>query len=428
MIPRRYLIVLATFSLSVLLYVDRACISTAKDPVIQTLSQTDARWLDKEWAEKRWGWIMAAFAFGYALLQTPSGALADRLGARKILTTVVTAWSAFTGMTAAAWNLTSMMVIRFLFGAGEAGAFPGMARVVYSWIPVKERGLVKGINFSGSRIGAAVTMPFLPWLIATLGWRESFCLLMVVGFVWSLVWWFWFRDEPADKHGVSAKELEHILKTRQQATVDTAPPKPLRLGALFGSANMWFVMGQYFASNFTFFFTLTWLYPYVKKTYNLDLVTAGFYAMAPLLAGALGNIASGAFVDFLYRHTSRTLSRRLPAIIGFSLAAIGLAMSVGQETAVSAVAWLSLAVFGADMTLSPSWSLCIDIGGKHAGAVSGTMNMAGNLGSAVVGLVFPYLIIAYGPRGFFWVGAALNVVGIVLWLLASPERKLEDAA
>ena len=93
MIPTRYLIVLATFSLSVLLYVDRACISTAKDPVIQTLGQTDARWLDKEWAEKRWGWIMAAFAFGYALFQTPSGALADRLGARKILTTVVTAWS-----------------------------------------------------------------------------------------------------------------------------------------------------------------------------------------------------------------------------------------------------------------------------------------------------------------------------------------------
>jgi ACS family glucarate transporter-like MFS transporter len=115
-------------------------------------------------------------------------------------------------------------------------------------------------------------------------------------------------------------------------------------------------------------------------------------------------------------------------MIGFSLAAIGLAMSVGQETAVSAVAWLSLAVFGADMTLSPSWSLCIDIGGKHAGAVSGTMNMAGNLGSAVVGLVFPYLIIAYGPRGFFWAGAALNVVAIGLWLFASPERKLEDAA
>jgi len=428
MLPRRYLIVLATFCLSVLLYVDRACISTAKDPIIQTLAQTDARWLDADWASKHWGWIMAAFAFGYALLQTPSGALADRLGARRILTTVVTAWSIFTGLTAAAWNLGSMMVIRFLFGAGEAGAFPGMARVVYSWIPVNERGLVKGINFSGSRIGAAVTMPILPWLITSLGWKQSFLLLMAIGFGWSLLWWFWFRDEPAAMQGMKPKELQYILQNRQQSSTDTAPPKPLHVGELLGSGNMWLVMGQYFASNFTFFFTLTWLYPYVKKTYSLSPVEAGFCAMAPLLAGAAGNIFSGWFVDLLYKRGKHVLSRRLPAMAGFALAAIGLVMSVNQAEVWPAVAWLCVAIFGADMTLSPSWSLCIDIGGKHAGAVSGTMNMAGNLGSAFVGLVFPYLVIQYGPKGFFFAGALLNLLAIGLWFLVSPNRKIQETA
>jgi len=428
MIARRYLIILATFSLSVLLYVDRACISTAKEPIIAALSQTDSQWLNKEWAEKHWGWIMAAFAFGYALFQTPSGAFADRLGARRTLATVVTLWSIFTGLTAAAWNLTSMMAVRFLFGAGEAGAFPGMARVVYSWIPVNERGLVKGINFSGSRIGAAVTMPILPWMIATLGWRESFLLLMAAGFCWALGWWFWFRDEPADHSGIPPQELDFILKNRQQAGGGDQPAQPLSLGTLFGSGNLWIIMGQYFCSNFTFFFCLTWLYPYVKKTYALTAVNAGFYAMAPLLAGAAGNIFSGWLVDQLYKSGHLAISRRVPAMIGFALAALGMVLSVGQETALGAVLWLSLAVFGADMTLSPSWSLCIDIGGKNAGAVSGTMNMAGNLGAAFVGLVFPYLLIAYGPKGFFYVGAALNVLALGLWLLARPDRKIEEPA
>jgi ACS family glucarate transporter-like MFS transporter len=428
MLARRYLIILATFSLSILLYVDRACISTAKEPIIAALAQADSQWLNKEWAEKRWGWIMAAFAFGYALFQTPSGAFADRLGARRTLATVVTLWSIFTGLTAAAWNLTTMMVVRFFFGAGEAGAFPGMARVVYSWIPVNERGLVKGINFSGSRIGAAVTMPILPWMITTLGWRESFLILMVIGFGWSLAWWFWFRDEPADHPGIPPTELEFILANRQQAGGDGQPARPLSLRTLFGSANLWVIMGQYFCSNFTFFFCLTWLYPYVKKTYALTAVNAGFYSMAPLLAGAVGNIFSGWLVDQLYKAGHPSASRRVPAMIGFALAATGMVMSVGQGTALGAVLWLSLAVFGADMTLSPSWSLCIDIGGKNAGAVSGTMNMAGNLGAAFVGLIFPYLLIAYGPKGFFYVGAALNVLALGLWLLARRDRPIEEPA
>src|SRR5688572_1170936 len=131
-VPRRAWVVGATFLLAFLLYVDRVCISTAKAPIVAELELSDAQF----------GWVLSAFAFGYALLQSPSGALADRHGARKILAAVVTFWSLFTGLTAMAWNFASMLVVRFLFGAGEAGAFPGMARAVYSWIPVRERGLV----------------------------------------------------------------------------------------------------------------------------------------------------------------------------------------------------------------------------------------------------------------------------------------------
>ncbi len=417
MIPKRTILVLGTFLLSLLLYVDRTCISLAKEDVTKELGLTN----------EHWAWVLAAFAFGYALFQTPGGMMADRFGARVVLTTVVTVWSIFTGLTALAWNLTSLLLIRFLFGAGEAGAFPGMAKVVYSWIPIPERGLVKGINFSGSRFGAALAMPGIAWMIHLIGWKLSFVVLMITGFVWAYLWWRWFRDEPADHKGLSKHELDHILANRQQSnTGPTAPP--VKTLALFKSGNLWLMMVQYFASNFTFFFSLTWLYPFVKAKYNLTSVDAGFYAMAPLLAGAVGNIFSGWLVDALYRRGHASWSRKLPAIIGFTLAAIGMLMSADQATANGAVFWLSVAIFGADMTLSPSWSFCIDIGGKQAGAVSGTMNMAGNLGAAITALAFFYLpSTSQSNTAFFQAAAVLSGVAVVCWSLANRNKTITQS-
>ena len=146
------------------------------------------------------------------------------------------------------------------------------------------------------------------------------------------------------------------------------------------------------------------------------------------MGGAAGNIFSGWLVDSLYRSGRVTLSRKLPAIIGFVLAAVGMVMSLHQATAAGAVFWLTIAIFGADMTLSPSWSFCIDIGGKHAGAVSGTMNMAGNLGSAITALAFAYLPeSSKGNEAFFHTAAALSGVAIACWLLADPGRRINHA-
>lgn len=252
-------------------------------------------------------------------------------------------------MTAIAWNFSSMLVIRFLFGVGEAGAFPGIAKVVYAWIPVHERGLIKGINFSGSRIGAAVAMPLISGLIAGFGWKLTFCVLMFVGFAWSTFWWCWFRNDPSEHARISHEEREYILANRQQelpaksATNGGHVSQTTTVAILLSSTNLWLMMVQYFASNFTFFFSLSWLYPYVKDTYNLGAMGAGFAAMIPLLAGALGNVVSGALVDYLYRLGWNGWSRKLPAVIGFSLAALGMVMSLNQASVVGAVFWLSIA-------------------------------------------------------------------------------------
>jgi ACS family glucarate transporter-like MFS transporter len=401
------------FILALLLYVDRVCISVAKDAISSDLGLSD----------KAMGWVLSAFALGYALFQVPSGMMADRLGPRSVLTAIVSIWSAFTALTGLVWNFVSLLVVRFLFGAGEAGAFPGMSRVTFSWIPIRERGIVIGLNFSGSRLGAAFALPVVAWLITAFGWRNAFFILGAVGIGWALLWWLAFRDQPEDHPQLSAAEKAEIVAGRQQDEAGTSEKVPLR--ELLASQNMRIAIVQYFCSNFTFFFALTWLFPHLKETYQLNAMDAGWYAIAPFIAGACGNWISGALVDRIYSGGDWNRSRRLPAMIGFCLAAVGLVGSVFMSTPLSAVMMLSIAILGADMTLAPSWALCVDIGKKSAGTVSGTMNMAGNIGSFLTALAFPYLAAWTGSVNyFFYIAAFLNVIAMYLWSRTKADRGL----
>ena len=409
----RYILVGAMFILSLLLYIDRVCISVAKDAIGTDLGLSD----------KAMGWVLSAFALGYALFQVPSGMLADRFGPRVVLSAIVSIWSMFTAFTGMVWNLVSLIIIRFLFGAGEAGAFPSMSRVIFSWIPLKERGLVLGLNFSGSRLGAAFALPFVAWLITSFGWRISFFILGAIGIGYAFLWWIGFRNLPEEHPNLSDLEKEEIIAGRQAADEQTLEKIPLK--TLFRSNNMRIAVVQYFCSNFTFFFALTWLFPYLKETYALNTMEAGWYTIAPFIAGALGNWIAGILVDNIYAKGNWNRSRSLPAMIGFGLAAIGLIGSIFMASPLTAVLMLSLAILGADMTLSPSWSLCVDIGKRNSGTVSGTMNMAGNIGSFLTALAFPYLMAWTGTADlFFYVAGALNVLALFLWSRTKANQGL----
>lgn len=409
----RYVLVIAMFILSLILYIDRVCISVAKDAIGADLGLND----------KAMGWVLSAFALGYALFQVPSGMLADRFGPRVVLSGIVSIWSMFTAFTGMVWNFASLIIVRFLFGAGEAGAFPSMSRVIFSWIPIKERGFVLGFNFSGSRLGAAFALPLVAWIITSFGWRYSFFIMGLVGIGWAVLWWVGFRNLPEEHSKISDEEKQEILDGRQQVEDQVSDKVPLN--ALLKSKNMRIAIVQYFCSNFTFFFALTWFFPYIKETYSLNTMEAGWYTTAPFIAGAIGNLIAGFLVDKIYAEGKWNLSRSLPAMIGFSLAAIGLIGSVFMTTPLTAVIMLSLAIFGADMTLSPSWTLCVDIGKKNSGAVSGTMNMAGNIGSFLTALAFPYLMAWTGSTDyFFYIAGCLNIFAVILWYQTKANKGL----
>ena len=413
------------------MYIDRACISAAKDDICRDFS------LDYI----QWAWVMAAFTLGYALFQSPAGKCADIKGPRIVLTAIITLWSVFTALTSAAWNYLSMLSIRFLFGAGEAGAFPTFSKVVYKWFPISERGTIQGINFSGSRIGGAVAYPIVAALIAVVGWHASFVVFGLVGVLFAVICWVLFRDSPEESTLISEEEKAYIVANRQNDDAEKdkgAPVERLTLWQSLRSRNMRLAMFQYLGSNFTFYFTLTWMFPYLKESLSGTGTAASFWSMAPLLGGALGNWVSGLWVDKLYQRSGDlTLSRRLPAVIGFMLAAAGMILMTMVQSDLSKVVFLTIAIFGADMTLSPSWAFCIDIGKQNAGSVSGTMNMAGNLGAFISILTFGYMsegLIASGVNPaealsennlYFYICAALSTLSVFAWLLMNPKKAIE---
>lgn len=391
----RHWVVAGLFVLSLITYIDRAAISSAKDAMSADLGLSN----------QQMGAVFSAFALGYALAQIPCGWLADRFGPRLLLSAVVVVWSLLTALTGASASFTALLVIRFAFGIGEAGAFPGSARAFFNWLPAWEHGRANGLIFAASRIGAALAFPVMTWLLAHWGWRQSFYLLAVPGLLWGVGWYVLFRDQPAVPPAREAHQKENSSFSQ-----------------IFRIGRMPLVMAQYFAVNFTTFLCLTWMLPYLKQRYSLSAEDAALYAMIPLLLGATAQWATGTIVDRLYRSRYRHWSRRLPAILGFVISGVGVGALTLAADVQTAVVCFTVAAFGAEMTISPSWAFCMDIGGAKSGAVTGTMNMLGNIGSFTSANLFPLLSSESGATPYFLLVLGLNLMSAGFWFFLRPAH------
>ena len=348
----RWVVVAYLFLFSFLTIVDRVAISAAKGDIAADLGITDVTF----------GFVFGVFALGYALFQIPAGWCADRYGPRVFLTVIVVMWSLFTGLTGLAAGSAMLIAVRFLFGGAEAGIYPTASRAIYNWIPVQRRGAAQGLLFVGSRLGAAFGLSVVSFTIVNFGWRESFWGLGAIGAVLAAVWYGWFRDHPEQKTGVSASEIEFIRSGSGARTTQGTVKGGWRELLLSGNSGL--LMVQYFASNFTFFIAFSWLLPYLRSQYHLSATEAGAYASIPLYCGAFGNWFSGALVDAIYRRGHWRMSRLVPALAGFGVATVSLVAGASMPGVAGAVICFSLATFGVDMTLSPSWTACQDIAGS----------------------------------------------------------------
>ena len=368
------------------------------------------------------GWIFAAFRWGYAFFQIPGGWLGDRIGGRRALSLVVVWWSAFTSLTAFTWNAVSMGICRFFFGVGEAGAFPIATRSLSSWMLTTERGFAQGLTHAASRLGAALTPPLVVFLMLRFGWRAPFLLFGFLGVVWSGVWYWYYRDTPAEHRQTNLAE-RNLIENSIGFRVARAQAVPWR--RILGSSSMWTLSLMYFCYGYSIDIYLDWFPKYLNEHRGYNLTQMGFYASLPLLAGAAGDLLGGTISDRCARRFGNLkFARRTVAFIGFVIAAITIIPATYTSSSSASVLYSCAAVFGLEITVGVAWAIPLDIGGEYAGSIASVMNTFGNLGSAVSPVLLAYFVGFYGWNMPFMVCSALCVIGAVLSLGLDAGNKI----
>jgi MFS transporter, ACS family, glucarate transporter len=408
----RYWVIVFAISLAVIQYIDRVCISQASPSITKDLS------LSKE----KMGWVFGAFTLAYALFEIPTGYMGDKIGPRRVLMRVVLWWSFFTAASGMVWSWVSLVVTRFMFGAGEAGCFPNLTKAFDRWLPLRERIRAQGVMWMSARWGGAAT-PYLVFLVlGVVNWRTAFLLFGGLGVIWVVIFRAWYRDQPCDHKSVNAAEL---------ALLPPAPASPEdHLGMpwwkLVRSKSIWLLCGQYFACSYSWYFFITWFPTYLLEVHKFDLKQSALLAGLPLFVGGFGSIFGGWITPYAQQWLGgMSLTRRLTGVTGLVGAAGCLVGATFLHDPILAVVAIALASFFNDITMPASWTTCMDVGDRYVGTVSGTMNMMGNLGGFVSPIVLGYIVGRTGNWDLtFYVTAGLYLLGALCWWFLDPVTPL----
>lgn len=410
-------------TLAIITYVDRVCISQAAPAMQAELGLTKIQM----------GYAFTAFGWAYALFEIPGGWLGDRIGPRKVLMRVVSMWSIFTVLTGWAWNLGSLVVSRFFFGMGEAGCFPNITKSFANWFPTAERVKAQGILWLSARWGGAFTPLMVGWMLASGGegkfglglhYRWVFLIFGLLGMVWALSFYRWFRDYPKDHPSVSAAELAVIGETQHSG--DHSMP----WGKLLASRTVWMLWAQYFFMSYAWYFYITWFPTYLQEQFSgMGDMQRALLACVPLFFGGIGSILAGllsARLDVWLGSIART--RRWLGVLGMGAAGLMLLVSMQLHTPVASVLAIGLAALCSDLTMPGAWGACMDVGGRHTGALSGSMNMMGQVGGAIAPMAVPLVLAATNNNWTLNMGlfALSYFLGAICWAFINSDERLHE--
>jgi ACS family glucarate transporter-like MFS transporter len=460
----RYWVLAMLCSLAFLTYLDRICVMRVQGEIerdldLGRLTERDENRLreaglagniqsrakvSRDRATERMSWIFSAFLLGYMLCGVPGGRLGDRWGARVVIAGIVVWWSVFTALTGSVESvgkllfrepglpilLGGMVLVRFLFGCGEAGAYPNISRALGRWFPFRERASAQGAIWMASRCGGALAPSAIGALMAIAGgWHLAFWLLGLAGVLWAIFFHFWFRNRPEDKSSVNRAERELIRSAApaEGSIYDDAVSARVPWLTLVRSANLWALCLVSFCLSFCWYFFVTFLPKFLKEQYQIDYANSEILTGLPLLAGGIACLAGGRISDHLIRRTHRQRwGRSLLGITGCSAAALcALAATQLRSPGVS-IALICLAAAFQDVSLPCMWAVPVDIGGRYAGTVGGWMNSAGCLGGMLSPIVAAKVSSLSGWSAVFLLFAAVYVLGALAWWRVDASKPLVE--
>jgi len=439
-------------TLAVLTYLDRICISRVQEDIQRDLVLSNFQM----------GLVFSAFLWGYTLFEVPGGWMGDRWGSRRVLTRIVLWWSVFTALTgsvvAFAWNLGErlgignfvfflgdrhfavpviggffiLLMVRFLFGCGEAGAFPNLARVTGNWFPYRERAVAQGTIWMSARLGGAIAPFVIGRLTVAFGWRRAFWVLGAIGLVWAVWFAWWFRDRPEDKASCNQAERDLIRSGAGsfQANEAAGVHAPVPWRVLLFSPNVWALCLAAFCVSFGWYFYPTYQPRFFKEVHGISYENSEILTGLPFLCGAAGCILGGRLSDRLVRMVGRRWGRSLIGVFGFSGAGLCFLAAGLVPWAWLAVTLLSLACFVNDFAIPVIWAASADIGRRYSGTVAGFMNMVGGLGGMITPILISVLLDSLGGdtttrwKGVFLVLSTVWFLGASAWLMIDAGTPL----
>jgi MFS family permease len=413
----RYRVVALATTLAMVTYLDRACIATLAPGIMRDLGLTTVQM----------GYVFTIFQLAYALFEIPTARWADRKGTRLVVSRIVVWWSCLTAATGAASSYGVLLVVRGLFGAGEAGAWPCVARTFSRWIPRRERGTAQGIFFAGAHLVGGLTPALVGWLLLFRSWRWIFVLFGAVGLAWVGVWLAWFRNDPSEHPAVNAAELQAIVADRSPDAGHASGVAYWR--ALFASRNMMALAVMYVPNCMIFYFCITWLPTYLRQQHGFEAASLGLFAGLPLIVSMPGDLLGGIVTDRLVARYGLRWGRCGLGAAAYVIAGAALVAAARSSTPVAAALLIAVATGLTMFTLGAAWATVIEVGRNHVGVAGATMNSLGNLAA----MLNP-LIVAYSVEWFhswnlpLYVMGVLFLVGAGCWIAVDPRRPVFEAS
>jgi sugar phosphate permease len=411
----RFQVLAVACVLAVITYIHRVGFATAAAEIKGPLGLSDSDL----------GSLMAAFMIAYGLFEMPWGLLSDRFGVRTVLVVVILGGSALTAALPLVvllpadtlWVLGVLLVLRFIFGAFQAGTFPAISRMMADWIPVNERGGAQGLLWMASRMGGAAAPSLLVWLFAVADdWKSPLVLTASLGVVWAVLFWPWFRNRPEDMPQVNKSEL--VLIAEGRAVHGESSHGSVPWISMVESRSILALCAMYGFLGYSGNFFVTLLPAYLKDHRHLDSQTSGFLTSLPFACGVTACLAGGALSDMLIRRWGERWGRRSIGVVGLALGAVGMLATPWASNVWMLSGALCLTFVGNDLAMGPAWAAAADIGGRHTGVLSGTMNMMGSfmaaVGAKATGFLFAheYLVLPFAIYSCSYLLGALSWLGV----------------
>jgi sugar phosphate permease len=409
--PYRYRVLTLLLVMILITYLDRICISLVGVRIKSEFHLNN----------EQFGWVLGAFALAYALFEIPTGILGDRIGQRKVFIRIVLWWSLFTVLTGVTTGLFTLIITRFLFGIGEAGAFPNGTGAIARWFPVAESGRGMSSLVIGSNIGAALAPLIIVPIAAAYGWRAPFFVNGFIGLAWVLVCFFWFRNHPSEMKNISNAEKKLIEENRHFINHSTQFPWK----TIFKDRNVLTLIVSFFCSQWGLFFLIGWLPVYLQQGRHFSENEMKLSTLYLFIVGIAASILAGFFIDGLVKKWGLKSGRRI--IGSAALVTVGIMFVIAAATSNStiAAACLMLGYFFLPVYLVNAIAACADIGRSKACTLMGLMNFAGQMGSFFLAILFGKIAdITHSYNTPLFVVAAVLVTWSLLWLVVDPTRQI----